>query len=111
MLASSARGGRWERLRGEVLLALGAVGADAALALAGEADRTLLAGEGLLLETEAARLTGDFLVVFVVCGAVGVSVSSFRSCLDMSTYLARLHRRRPLACRGCLSSQDSSKCL
>ena len=51
---------------------MGAVGSDAALA--GEADRTLFAGEGLLLDTEAARLTGDFFVVFLVCGTVGESV-------------------------------------
>ena len=74
MLASSARGGRWERLRGEVLLAREAGGADVAFALAGEAERTLLAGDGLFSETEAARLTGDFFVVFWGCGSGGTSL-------------------------------------
>ena len=71
MLASSARGGRWERLRGEVLLAREAVGADVAFALAGEAERTLVEGDGLLFEREAAPLMGDFFGVFLVCGACG----------------------------------------
>ena len=57
-----------------MLLALGAVGAEAALALAGEAERILLDGDGLLLEREAARLIGDFFVVIWGCGAGGESV-------------------------------------
>ena len=56
-------------LRGDLLLGLGAVGAGAALALAGEAERTLLDGDGLFPEREAARLMGDFFGVFLVWGA------------------------------------------
>ena len=64
---------------GDWLRGLVAFGADAALALAGEADLTLLAGDGLLLESEAARLTGDFFTDFLLCGAGGGSVCWFRS--------------------------------
>jgi hypothetical protein len=55
-----------------VLLGREAVGAEAALA--GEAERTLFAGDGLFPESEAARLIGDFFMVFLVCGAGGESV-------------------------------------
>ena len=58
-------------LCGDLLRALGAVGAEAALALAGEADLTRLEGDGLFVEKEAARLMGDFFGVFLVCGAGG----------------------------------------
>lgn len=58
---------------GDWLRALVAVGADAALALAGEADLTLLDGDGLLLESEAALLPGDLFAGFLLCGAGGES--------------------------------------
>lgn len=64
---------------GDWLSALEAVGTEAALALAGEADLTLLNGDGLLLEREAVRLTGNFFEGFLVCGAEGGSVCWPRS--------------------------------
>jgi hypothetical protein len=60
-------------LAGDLLLALVGVGADAALD--GEADLAFFAGDGLLSETGATRLTGDFFAVVLLCNAVGRSVS------------------------------------
>ena len=57
---------------GDWIRALEAVGAEAALA--GAADLTLFAGDGLLLKREADRLAGDFFVGFLVCVAGGRSV-------------------------------------
>ena len=64
---------------GDLLLALGAVGAEAALA--GEADLTRLDGDGLFAEREAARLMGDFFGVFLGCGADTGLVCWLRSSL------------------------------
>jgi hypothetical protein len=47
-------------LMGDLLLALAEVGAGVSFSLAGDAALDLLAGEGLRLDTDAARLAGDF---------------------------------------------------
>jgi hypothetical protein len=74
-------------LNGDLLLALvEVVGAD--LALDGEADLALFAGDRLFSESEAARLIGDFFAIFLICGATRMSVPHRRHKISVATYLA-----------------------